>query len=808
MYGRFREILAGNDAILQFIAELDDQMARRAPLAIGRTMRQVRAAEMQAFVIVKNLNLLSGNAHAGLYATLSRLGAEIDRLDPSARDTSAMPMFIPMAEVRLEHAPHVGAKLARLGHARAAAAVRVPDGFVVTVAAFEAFMSENGLWERAGRLDDLAGRRSKEAHLAAACDEVQRAASRAPVPAAVAAGLLEAFDRLAAHAGARVAVRSSAIGEDTRASHAGQYRTVLRVDREGLLDAYRAVLASTYSCPAVAYRFEHQFGAAAPLMAVGVLDMITPRCSGVLFSRRPEAPTEDAIVVAAVPGLAAGLAAGEADAALEVIEPGRARSGLSLTTDADVDALWRTARSLEACFGGPQEIEWAIDGSPGVVVLQSRALVTSAAASGDRVEPLTAAVPLLTGGLTACPGVGAGPVVRVLRDEDLDGFPEGGVLLARQASVGYSRVLSRAAAIVTDVGSPASHLASLAREYGVPALVGCPEAMQTLVPGDRVTVDATGHAVYAGILPARRAPRARVAEDTSPARITLERIARLVTPLSLTDSTSPEFTPERCRSLHDVTRFVHEMAYEVVFEWADVRWDRTSHARRLDVRLPLEVHVIDVGGGLRGPERDAAGAGADETDQPAPPQGDIAVADVLSVPFRALLAGMLDQRLRTDRPKPPSARGFLAVVGERMAGLPGESLEVGGASYAIVSDRYLNFATKAGYHFATVDTYCGRSLNKNYIHFRFAGGAADPTRRARRVQFIRHVLEPLEFRVQTRGDILVARLEKHGADTLTARLRDLGRLVICARQLDMLMDSEGSPASFGRAFLAGEIDRF
>ncbi len=250
------------------------------------------------------------------------------------------------------------------------------------------------------------------------------------------------------------------------------------------------------------------------------------------------------------------------------------------------------------------------------------------------------------------------------------------------------------------------------------------------------------------------------------------------------------------------------MAYEVVFDWADVRWDRTSHARRLDVRLPLEVHVIDVGGGLRGPEPDATGAGVDETDPPAPPQGDIAVADVLSVPFRALLAGMLDQRLRTDRPKPPSARGFLAVVGERMAGLPGESLEVGGASYAIVSDRYLNFATKAGYHFATVDTYCGRSLNKNYIHFRFAGGAADPTRRARRVQFIRHVLEPLEFRVQTRGDILVARLEKHGADTLTARLRDLGRLVICARQLDMLMDSEASPANFGRAFLAGEVDRF
>jgi pyruvate,water dikinase len=168
----------------------------------------------------------------------------------------------------------------------------------------------------------------------------------------------------------------------------------------------------------------------------------------------------------------------------------------------------------------------------------------------------------------------------------------------------------------------------------------------------------------------------------------------------------------------------------------------------------------------------------------------------------------MDTRVRWDRPRPVSARGFLAVLGERMAGMPGEALNVGGASYAIIADRYMNFSTKAGYHFSTVDTYCGRSLNKNYIHFRFTGGAADEARRLRRVRFVQNVLAALDFRVQTRSDLLVARLDKFDRDAIISRLTVLGRLTICCRQLDMLMDSDASPDYFTRAFLADEMGQF
>jgi pyruvate,water dikinase len=161
-----------------------------------------------------------------------------------------------------------------------------------------------------------------------------------------------------------------------------------------------------------------------------------------------------------------------------------------------------------------------------------------------------------------------------------------------------------------------------------------------------------------------------------------------------------------------------------------------------------------------------------------------------------------------DKPRAVSAKGFLSVLGESIAGSPAEAQGVGRVSFAIVADRYMNFSTKAGYHFNTVDTYCGKNINKNYIHFRFEGGAASEVRRGRRCQFLSKVLRALDFKTQCRGDVLVARIEKYESEVLRNRLVDLGRLTLCSRQLDMLMDNDDSPEIFARSFLAGEMDKF
>jgi pyruvate,water dikinase len=809
MYERFREILNCNDATLQLIADIEDRLSGRTLIPLDLVARRTREAAMDVFVMVKNLNQISGNAHTQLYPALLAIGAELDAACPPPRPTADDWLVLPLDHLRQRDAVRAGTKMARLGEIRAQTGLIVPDGFVVTTAAFSAFLTENELWERAARLDDVFERHGNNAALAAACREVESAIRSGVVPEAVASAMLEACDRLAGGREVRLAVRSSAVGEDTHASHAGQYHTELNVDRRQLTTAYRTVIASAYSPAAVSYRFERGITASEAAMAVGCIRMAQPRCSGIVFSRRPESPAGDDILVSAVPGSLAALASGERGAEVWMACHSREVPDNALLSAADVGELVAAARVLEQLFARPQEIEWAFD-PEGLCILQSRPMAAAPEAPEDLGPPLTEETPLMAGGYTACPGIGAGPVVRVCRDEDLDTFPDGGVLVARHSSPLYSRVLSRCAAVVTDIGSPAGHMAILAREYAVPAIVGTGQATSLLQPGLPVTVDATRREVFAGVLPHSRRPRTPIPTDDTPAMLTLRRIARVVTPLSLTDPGAPDFTPAACRSLHDLTRYVHEKTFEVMFRCGDAA-STDMRARVLAERLPFTVHVFDVGGGLRDEP-----ASADALRQPEPGHSAsqdashdvVRVDDIACAPLRAFLAGLMDTRVRWDRPRPVSARGFLAVLGERMAGMPGEALDVGGASYAIIADRYMNFSTKAGYHFSTIDTYCGRSLNKNYIHFRFTGGAADEARRLRRIRFVQNVLVALDFRVQTRSDLLVARLDKFDREAIISRLTVLGRLTICCRQLDMLMDAETSPDFFSRAFLADDMGRF
>jgi pyruvate,water dikinase len=350
------------------------------------------------------------------------------------------------------------------------------------------------------------------------------------------------------------------------------------------------------------------------------------------------------------------------------------------------------------------------------------------------------------------------------------------------------------AAIITDVGSPTGHMAILAREFGVPAIVGLEGASRLLEKGRVVTVHATACKVYEGRIEGivqdqeERAPLAG-----SPAVKRLQALARHVTPLNLINPQSRDFTPANCRTLHDITRFIHEKVYHAMFRIGDMAVQQNPGAYTLITDLPVGIQLFDLGGGV------VDGVGE---------SGPLNPAQVVSIPMTSFLEGLTDRRIRWHQPRPVSMRGFLSVLGEGMAGLPPEARGVGSVSYAIVSDRYMNFSTKAGYHFSTVDVYCGQSQNKNYIHFQFSGGGAGEERRMRRVAFLSEVLSSLDFNIHIKGDRLVARLEKYGNDYIRQKLVDLGRLTMCSRQLDMLMDTDESAKFFAQMFLNGEFERF
>jgi pyruvate,water dikinase len=147
----------------------------------------------------------------------------------------------------------------------------------------------------------------------------------------------------------------------------------------------------------------------------------------------------------------------------------------------------------------------------------------------------------------------------------------------------------------------------------------------------------------------------------------------------------------------------------------------------------------------------------------------------------------------------------MSVMSEQMLTPANVAMErFGDKSYAIVSDKYVNFSSRVGYHYSVVDAYSGLTVNKNYINFQFKGGAADDVRRNRRSRGIAKVLQSLGFIVDSKADVVRARFQKHPTEAVEEALDHLGRLLQFTRQMDMLMQSEASVTMLAECFLNGD----
>jgi pyruvate,water dikinase len=258
--------------------------------------------------------------------------------------------------------------------------------------------------------------------------------------------------------------------------------------------------------------------------------------------------------------------------------------------------------------------------------------------------------------------------------------------------------------------------------------------------GTEVTVDAFNGRVYRGRVQAlleSGLQRGGFMTGT-PAYRALRRRADLIVPLHLLDPRSPHFSPENCRTVHDIMRYIHEKSYAEIFQLGDHVTDRGNLSVRFKGPLPIDLHVIDLGGGLC---VDAATVSS------------ITAEKIVSPPFTALLRGMCHEGLRPLEPRPVNFSGFFSVMSRQLLTPPNTSVErFGDRSYAIISDCYLNFSSRVGYHYSILDCYCGKTLAKNYINFEFKGGAADDRRRNRRARLIAHVLTVMGFFVRTDAD--------------------------------------------------------
>ncbi|MHB8123561.1 MAG: PEP/pyruvate-binding domain-containing protein [Desulfuromonadaceae bacterium] len=821
----FRKLIAANHSFLETLGDLEEKRSGHHYLDSSLVKRKAARALMDVHAMVESINVISGDRYPSLRQAFERIADTLTKSMEDQPEQRASELVLELPAISGMNVNVVGGKIAHLAEIANTLGLPTPDGLAVTTEGFRVLLEGGGIrsWIQDKHLEIVS-----EVDVGPVSWELQERILGLQIPPAMEQAILGAYDRMAERAGKRisVAVRSSAVGEDSEFSFAGQFLSVLNVPREELCAAYLRVIASLFSPEAMHYRFLHKIPGESAEMAVGFIAMVDAVASGVVFSRDPGRPDSDKVLIQAVKGLGVTLVDGrtspenllvsrdfklptvtrtpssqESRMVLapgsgmkeEKLEPGEAEQ--PCLTDDEALQLARWAILLENHFVDPQDIEWAMGMDRRILLVQSRPL-RLAARSIRNAQPRSGITMILEGGETGCPGVGSGPAILVSDDSEIDSFPQGGVLVARRSSPKFIRLMSKTKAIVTDVGSTTGHMASLAREFRVPTLLNTKIATSTLQHGTVVTVDATNGFVYEGELPEllERNDGANASEDGGAWRGNalafhlLEKVISSISPLNLTDPSSATFAPDNCVTLHDLARFVHEKSYREMFMMGENVGDLRGTAYKLDVFLPIDIYVVDLGGGIHG----------------TPKHRKLKRSQIASVPMSALLTGMLHKKIPRFGPRPMDLSGLLSIMMRHGTTSHETDGTFGNPCYAIISDNYTNFTARVGYHFSVVDTYCGLTQNKNYISLLFHGGAADNVRRSRRARAMADILKEHGFSVELKGDLINARLSKGTRDETVKQLEMLGSLLQFFRQMDAAMANDDAASLFRDAFLRGD----
>ncbi|HRP24824.1 MAG TPA: phosphoenolpyruvate synthase [Thauera sp.] len=457
---------------------------------------------------------------------------------------------IPFNELRMTDVEKVGGKNASLGEmiSQLPASVRVPGGFATTAEAYREFLAHDGLADRINAALDALDVDDVDA-LARTGAQIRQWIIDIPFPAKLEAEIKTAYEQISAEGEGSFAVRSSATAEDLPdASFAGQQETFLNIHGyENILHAMKEVFASLYNDRAIAYRVHKNFAHADVALSAGVQRMVRSDtgASGVMFSIDTESGFDQVVFITASyglgetvvqgavnpdefyvhkPTLALGkpavirrnlgsklikmvftdkAVAGRSVRTVDVPEADRNRFSL---TDEDVLELARYAVIIEKHYGRPMDIEWGKDGVDGkLYILQARPETVKSQDSGLVMEKyrLKQYGKALTHGRAIGQKIGAG-VVRVVGDaSEMNRVQAGDILVTDMTDPNWEPVMKRASAIVTNRGGRTCHAAIIARELGIPAIVGCGNATEVLHEGESVTVSCaegdTGY-VYRGKL--------------------------------------------------------------------------------------------------------------------------------------------------------------------------------------------------------------------------------------------------------------------------------------------------------------------
>ena len=822
LFGRFQQILLSNNRVLELISELEDKLGGEYIFDIKFLEDTTDQLSRAVYMVCSSLNVIADNRYRELFSRYTSIQEELSSILSGHPILSGGSYVIDFDDANSDMVELVGGKNANLGEIKNRLKILTPDGFIVSTAAYLRFMEYNKLLPEINKIRKsyLDANRDTERY-DRTVGEIFR---NSKIPPDVARSINEHLESMKRRFSKklRLAVRSSAFGEDaTGRSFAGQFTSFLNCPEEELLSIYANVLASRFRHTVFEYAGESVFEDEELPMAVGIQIMINADTAGVAYSVDPSGEFPESLTISAAFGLGTEVVGGTVDADLFRISrldptqitsrqigrktkriaasdsggltslpvPDDRRNSTCLTNQQITDLAERVLM-LERYFKRPVDVEWCFDEGGKLYILQCRPLKITAKAPkrpfNRRAVLARTPVMIKKQGLVAQRGIAAGHVRQVLEDDEPGDFPIGAIAVTKYTTPRLTSIIRRAAAIITDIGSPSGHMATVAREFGLPMIVNTGDATKILTDGMEVTVDAEENVVYRGIVKELLAYRAEAEDayrDLQEYHM-LRQILRRVSPLNMIDPTSAEFAAKNCRTYHDIVRFSHEMAVRILINLnISSRRFRGIETRELELPIPLGLRVIDLGGGL------------------APDSGGRSItsaADILSTPMHALITGLISPGVWSTR---PLQLGF----GDLVSSLTRFSLADRGVTYkgqnlAVISNHYSNVSLRLGYHFNVIDTYVSENVDDNYVYFRFVGGVTGSEQRQLRALLIKEILEKLNFRVTLRGDLVVARLKKLAEKEALEVLQEIGRLIGFTRQLDTQMRSEQSVAESLDAF--------
>ncbi|MFA5902877.1 MAG: PEP-utilizing enzyme [Desulfobacula sp.] len=781
-----------------------------------KTFLENSVSDMSILVyqVVYNLNAMTQNRYPELFDIFQdKKGYLEDVLAGGFGSPYTGKLTLPYSEIRMEMQPLVGLRnvgLAELGYRMG---MNTPDGFVVTATGVDIFMRDNDIYPKIKEI--VSGPWSSEKR-----DQISTLFKNAGIRDELELAISDAVRELlikTGHDTHHLTVRAESIDVDTPIDtvsigheDSGHSANMYYASSGRIMEAFRQSLAD---CTAnMAEYHPYQFQQQEISICVAVHAMLHPKISGMVITLDPSHPSSPSARVSLFPendvplnsGLFKGYPIREPSESLlvqryypfepvsEHLPPGDPTANRHILSvpiqEEGLIILLESVMAAERTFGKPQKIYWAKEASGRILITgieplpaQNRAEISPKAVN----EQLQKAVLLLKEGDTAQIGAVFGRVIHITENTAFNSFPLGAIAVARKASPHLSPLLRRAGGLITEAGSPVGHLAAIAREVRIPAIMGAKHALEVLKEGMLVTLDAGDCKVYQGILDLLVEYRLS-SEDlypSDPEYITLRQLIRGIVPLNMTDYESAGFKSGNCRTFHDIIHFAHEMAVEELLNiQARHKELKDVQTRRLAIDIPIDIRVLEI-----------------ISHTPGSKGKDLQRSDITCLPLKSFLKGITMEGIWDQRPTSIGLKEIFSGMDrthEAMAAHP----EYSGQNLAIVTENYLNLTLRLGYHFNVINAYLCENQSKNFIYFRFVGGFARTDRRQRRVEFIAAILNHMDFKVFVSGDLLIGKLKMANRSHMESALICLGELTGFTRQLDLSMESEKDVEEFLRLF--------